>query len=483
MGTIGVGYEDDRRTKTQKLMLVFMAGLMGLGAVCFAIILFAVRLPNQSLIPIGYILITLLNLTAFNDSKNLRLHGNLQIFLSLVLPFALQAWLGGLMASGILCLWSPIALMGSVIIFGGRGMMNWVLTFIGLTLLSVIFNPFLETLRPEIITPTTSLYLLAFNILALVSLISGLSMSNLGRERKMRKRLYDTLDELQESNATLEAQQEEIAAQTEDIQYQARLMGKQNDKINQSITYAKRIQSAVLPQLKEMCSVFSESMLLYIPRDQVGGDFYWCSDQGEKFVVVAADCTGHGVPGAFLSLLGSSMLDTIVNDGEEYDPGTILSKLDDRLAKLLRQQGQEVTRGYVADGMDMSVCVFEEGQPHFEFAGALQSLYHIHKGELVEVKGSKFPVGDQTRYKRKAFDTHRVAIAPGDVVYLSSDGYKDQFGGPENKKFLSKTFKGLLQEVHSLPMAMQKRELLTRLQMWKGDRPQTDDILVMGMRF
>ena len=480
--TLGTGPDDTGSTKSRKFILVSMAGLMGTGALIWGLLLLGFGITQQAIIPFGYILVSFVNLALFHATKSLRIHGIIQVILSMVLPFSLQAWLGGLVASGLVCVWAPVAMLGALLMFKGKGMVYWTLLFIALTIIAITTEFQVREFTPEILTPQISMDLLGFNLICLVSLIVGLSVNNLKQDRKMRKQLYSTMEELKMSMELLDASQEEISAQSDQLEEKSALLEKKNHNINQSIQYAKRIQSAILPQPKDMCGVFQENMLLYIPRDQVGGDYYWCSDAGEKFVVVAADCTGHGVPGAFLSLLGTSMLESIVNEGGEYDPATILHKLDDRLAKILRQQTKAVEKGYVADGMDMTVCVFIPSENVIEFAGSMHSLLHVHKGELIEHKGSKFPVGDQTRYDNKVFETKRIDYERGDLVYLSSDGYKDQFGGPENRKYLSKNFKQKLMELHAQPLDAQRDALLEEFQEWKGEMAQTDDILVMGMR-
>ncbi len=272
-------------------------------------------------------------------------------------------------------------------------------------------------------------------------------------------------------------------------------------KTSASIRYARRIQQAMLPEQDNITNYFKDVFILFEPKDIVSGDFYWFSetvpetlyaieqtDEGlqsvfkgfedTKHVIAAVDCTGHGVPGAFMTLIGNDLLNAIVLEDKIIKPRRILDKLDRTIRKYLKQE----EGGRSNEGMDMSLLVIDEEHKRVEFAGAKNPLYFVRDGEINIIKGSKYPIGGG-QIKNKKFDSHRVPYQEGDAFYIFSDGFQDQFGGPKNSKYLSKRFRKLLLEISHLPMAEQKARLDQELEDWKGDKPQTDDILIIGMRF
>lgn len=272
-------------------------------------------------------------------------------------------------------------------------------------------------------------------------------------------------------------------------------------KTSASIRYARRIQQAMLPELDDITSYFKDVFILFEPKDIVSGDFYWFSEtvpeplyaieqteeglqsvfkgfEDTKHVIAAVDCTGHGVPGAFMTLIGNDLLNAIVLEDKITKPRRILDKLDRTIRKYLKQE----EGGRSNEGMDMSLLVIDEENKRVEFAGAKNPLYFVRDGEITVIKGSKFPIGGG-QIKNKKYDSHRIPYQEGDAFYIFSDGFQDQFGGPKNSKYLSKRFRQLLLEISSQPMADQKAYLEKELSEWKGDKPQTDDILIIGIRF
>ncbi|MDW8334350.1 MAG: SpoIIE family protein phosphatase, partial [Bacteroidia bacterium] len=252
-----------------------------------------------------------------------------------------------------------------------------------------------------------------------------------------------------------------------------------NHEILDSILYAKRIQEAMMPQAELLRQWLAQSFVLFKPKDIVSGDFYWFARRGNVVLVAAADCTGHGVPGAFMSMMGGSLLNQIVNEQGVCRPDQILNILNEKIKINLRQNEPGSTS---KDGMDICLVAIDLDARRFSFAAANNPLYHIRDGELHEYKADKFPIGGG-QYQNVEFHGHDFDYAPGEAVYLFSDGYADQFGGPKGRKFMYKKFKELLVEIHSLP-ADRQREILDRtIEDWKGDREQVDDILVIGIRF
>jgi serine phosphatase RsbU (regulator of sigma subunit) len=288
--------------------------------------------------------------------------------------------------------------------------------------------------------------------------------------------LKNQRDDLARYNEEILQQKEEIEAQRDEIEIQRDQIFKQNDEITKSITYARRIQSAVMPSNEMIKSLVGNYFLLFRPRDIVSGDFYWMAERNGKVLVAVSDCTGHGVPGAFMSMMGVSFLNDIVNVAGVTKPDLILNELRHKIKSNFRQSfGDNETR----DGMDIAICSFDAQTKKVQFSGAYNPMLLIRKGDLTEFKGDKMPVG--THIKEVKFTLHEIDIKSGDNIYIFSDGYVDQFGGDDGKKFMAKPFKELLVSVNGNPMPEQKKILEDTLDKWQGAHDQVDDILVMGI--
>lgn len=281
---------------------------------------------------------------------------------------------------------------------------------------------------------------------------------------------------LEQKNKTILAQKAEIEEQRDIAQMQRDQIAFQKRHIMDSIEYAKRIQSAILPSL-ELFSDKLEHFVLYKPKDIVSGDFYWQTVTGDELIIVVADCTGHGVPGAFMSMLGVSLLNDIVNKQGITQPNIILNKLRDEIIDSLKQK----ERAELKDGMDITVCSINFETNKLFFSGANNPLYLIRKGELIEVKPDKMPVAIHAIME--PFELHEVQLEKGDTLYTFSDGFVDQFGGPNNKKYLSRNFRCALLSIQDLPMLKQGEKLDQIFEEWRGDFEQLDDVTVVGIRF
>lgn len=253
---------------------------------------------------------------------------------------------------------------------------------------------------------------------------------------------------------------------------------KQKQSIDSSIQYASRIQSAVLPSKNYLIDRFSDSFILYKPRDVVSGDFYWIKKYEDKTIVVAADCTGHGVPGAFMSMLGVALLNEIVNNASNTAAGIILDQLRDNLKATLAQNDK---KDEAKDGMDLSLVIVNHKQQTMQFAGAYNGIYIIRQGELLEYKADKMPIGSHIR-ENPHFTSHDIELKTSDQVYMYSDGFPDQFGGHKGLKISKKTFKNIIMENAEQPMEQQKEKLDTYFKEWKGTGDQVDDVLVIGFQ-
>ncbi|MBL7919319.1 MAG: SpoIIE family protein phosphatase [Bacteroidia bacterium] len=250
-------------------------------------------------------------------------------------------------------------------------------------------------------------------------------------------------------------------------------------EIRDSINYAKRIQESILPADETIATVFANSFIFYKPKDVVCGDFYWFSQKGDDAIIAALDCTGHGVPGAFMTVIGNSLMNQIVNFSEITGPSQILSQLDKRLHETLKQSGNVITN----DGMDAAICRYKISKSEITFSGAKRPLYIFKKGELIEIKGNKSPIGSFGHELDKTFSEHKIKINPTDTLYMFSDGLQDQFGGHDGKKFMIKRFRDLLVEIQPLSMKEQGKRVEKEIRDWQKDFEQTDDMLLIGIRF
>jgi ligand-binding sensor domain-containing protein/serine phosphatase RsbU (regulator of sigma subunit) len=280
---------------------------------------------------------------------------------------------------------------------------------------------------------------------------------------------------LQEEKAELE---EKVQIRTVELRNEKEKVEAAHKDIKDSITYAKRIQTAILPQDEQFASLLPNSFVLFKPKDIVSGDFYWITQADDRVFFVAADCTGHGVPGGFMTMLGTSLLNEIVNEKNINEPARILDQLREKIIASLRQTA---ATGESKDGMDMVICRIDRKTDMLTYAGANNSLYMIRENILKEFKPDKQPIGFYSEEK-KPFSQHDIQLKPGDAVYMFTDGYADQFGGEKGKKFKYKQLEDLLTGIHEKPVAEQKHLLEKRFEEWRSGYEQVDDVLVIGLR-
>jgi ligand-binding sensor domain-containing protein/serine phosphatase RsbU (regulator of sigma subunit) len=271
----------------------------------------------------------------------------------------------------------------------------------------------------------------------------------------------------------------EIQIQKDEIEVQRDIIDEKNTSITSSIRYASHIQNAILPPIELIDKLLPDNFILSIPKDIVSGDFYWMAEKDNSIVFTVADCTGHGVPGAFMSFLGITLLNSIVNIEGTKRSDEIVNKLRERVVHSLQQSRKDIP---TSDGMDIALCVLNQSQHRIQYSGGLSNLVYIRGGKLEVIKADRFSVcianDDPGPFKLNEFE-----IKKGDVFYLFSDGYKDQFGGDFDKKYLVPHFYLTLLEIHKLPMSDQKEVLEKKLNDWMKGGTQTDDITVMGIRF
>lgn len=312
----------------------------------------------------------------------------------------------------------------------------------------------------NILSPGDALYryiLYAVLALTVVLLILRLQTRILIRQRKLLKDKEQALEIVDQQRLELEAK---------------------DKNITDSLIYAQRIQEALLPSEDYFRQHFADAFIFFKPKDIVSGDFYWIGEKGDKKFVVAADCTGHGVPGALMSIIGHEIIEkTITEDGLEK-PSEILAVLNKGLEKTFSREKNLGT--IIRDGMDVGLCVIEKRKKKLTYAGAFFPLYVIRDESLTEIKGDKIIIGmnpEGLKYKDHEFD-----LRDDDIIYIFSDGYVDQFGGNENKKFMYRRFRYMLLNIHQFPFNDQKAILEENIKNWMGRNVQVDDILVIGFK-
>jgi len=289
-------------------------------------------------------------------------------------------------------------------------------------------------------------------------------------------------NKLQESLAVTESQKKIISVKNQKLvevlditNQQKEVIEYKNKHIQDSINYSERIQRAMLPNTRELMNAIPDLFVFFEPKDVISGDFYWFGNKAGKKVIVLADCTGHGVPGALLSMIGSNILDRIIVGKGITNPGDILYRLDREICRALRTSGDIVN-----DGMDVAVCTIDELSNTIEFAGAKQSLIYIRENQLYQVKGDRESIGGKSPNDCTIFTNHELSIDEKTSFYLYSDGICDQFGGESGKKFMIKRLKQFIIENYGFPFSYQKELLKKNLSDWQGEEERVDDVLVIG---
>ncbi len=269
--------------------------------------------------------------------------------------------------------------------------------------------------------------------------------------------------------------EEKVRERTIEVTLKNEELATKNKNITDSIRYAKRIQFAILPPDVP----YEKAFILFKPKDIVSGDFYWIHTDGNFEFLAAVDCTGHGVPGAFMSIIGHILLNKIVKEYNILKPSEILNKLNKELTETLHTQGESMN---VADGMDLSLICYNSKERILEFAGAFNSLYLIREGKLTEYPANRFSIGRNTE-PDKEFTNHKISIIPDDMIFLCSDGFEDQFGGINGKKFKRKSLVELFVSIAHLDALTQKETLDRVFEQWRSEYEQIDDVLVIGRKF
>jgi serine phosphatase RsbU (regulator of sigma subunit) len=279
------------------------------------------------------------------------------------------------------------------------------------------------------------------------------------REREMKKKLADTIAELNKTRLVVE---------------------NQNKRITESINYSKKIQTAINPSETDIQRNFPNSFMVYMPKDVISGDFPWTYETSDSIYIAAVDCTGHGVPGAMMSMIGNLLLKQIVGDQPKPCPSCLLKNLHEAVVKTLRQDENNSNSN---DGMDIGLCRIDKTTKEVTFSGAHRPLFILRNNEIQVIDGNKFPIGGMHYKGKNTFTDYTFTYSQGDSIFLFTDGLSDQIGGPEKKKLMTKNVKAFIESKAGLSMDKVKTELTSFLWDWKGDNKQIDDILILGITF
>ena len=283
---------------------------------------------------------------------------------------------------------------------------------------------------------------------------------------------------LEKQKMSINQQKQKIEKQRDEIVLKSQLLEENSRDIKDSIEYARRIQLSLLPTRSQLKHLFPESLIFYQPKDIVSGDFYWLHETEDTIIVSVLDCTGHGVPGAFMTVLANTILNQLALENKMTSPNVVLTLMDAHIREALRQKNTENPNN---DGLDMAICFIDRHTLKVEYSGAQMPAYYFSRNELHQLNADRYFIGG-AQYSEKFFTNQPVQLQRGDTLYMASDGFQDQFGGPKDKKFMRSCFKDLLTCLHTQPIAQQHQNIEHAFYEWKGQQIQTDDVLVVGIR-
>ncbi len=295
----------------------------------------------------------------------------------------------------------------------------------------------------------------------------------------LERKVIERTKEISQQKEEIEAQRDTLVQNNHHLEQAYNEIEEQKKRITDSIRYAQRIQRVILPPKEYVNAVLPEAFIIYLPKDIVSGDFYWVTDNDDFVNFAAVDCTGHGVPGAFMSLVGNNNLNSAIRSVTEVKPSLILESLNKGVTSVLRQKEED---SQIKDGMDIALCTIDKSRKKLQFAGAYRPLYFVRDGELTEIKGDKNPIGGGELQKAKTFTNHEFELKKGDCIYIFSDGFTDQFGGPKGKKFMPKQLKKILTKISAENINTQEKVIRKAFDDWKGEEEQLDDVMIIGMK-
>lgn len=507
-------YYQSKNYKTYVLFLAF--SLLSIGfLVLHSMLTFSLDMWNNATISLIIALFILGNLTLTYWSKSLVFSVYFFIFISLVGFLAISYTTGGIYSPNIS--WMVIPSIAAFLLLNHKMVWTWLGLFVaGLLILVFIEEPNEWIWDAE--KHKMNLYYYHFTFISFaiyIIIIFYLKEKNVvwtvykyRNENEYLKMQLQVLDKrnhhLLQLYQNMQADQEEHIVKTEILKDATRLMDSKNlqiqrakkefvaqrreledinENITNSIRYAQKIQESIMPAQEKIVQSFRDAFIFFRPKDIVSGDFYWFAEkntpQGRVKILVAADCTGHGVPGAFMTIMGNTFLNEIVDVRGITEPEDILTELDRKILQILSKENGEVQ---IHDGMDLALLAIHEEEQKVYYAAAHNPLYYVRDNVLQKVKGSRFPVGSAQYKEKKEFKVHEIQAKEGDVFYIFTDGFQDQFGEKAQRKYMTRRFRGFLESINRLPLGLQGKKLAAEFDSWKGRVEQTDDTLVIGFR-
>jgi serine phosphatase RsbU (regulator of sigma subunit) len=443
------------RAIRQRLFAQLCIGL-SIGALLWGIICTSLGLHECSFIAYGFIALTALNLMVCRRTGSMDLCMQFQVFISLVLPFVFQSALGGMHSSGMVMFWSFVALAGALTFQRRLTSLAWVVLEIVMVLIWVIADPIFPASvfpAPEIDEPT-SRYFLALNIAAVASVIFSLALFFVRVQGRSRKRMHEVKQELSVLNVALEERSLEVA---------------------QSLTYARHLQSATLPDLDAHPHLFQEQFVWGRSKDAVGGDTHWLGSFGDHSYLILLDCTGHGIPGAMLSMLCHGILNEVVFRDEAQTAAEVIALTQKRLDQQLNR-----ARTGSQDGAEMAVLKFDRATHTVTFAGIGCSLIHTTDTTVSTLRGDRVLRTQQANWQGLSETT--LSLEDASRLYLFTDGVTDQFCEQEVRKYSLKRLESALHGLREAPFKDVQNQLQSSFQLWRGGTAQVDDMLIIGVR-
>ncbi|MFP4604852.1 MAG: SpoIIE family protein phosphatase [Bacteroidales bacterium] len=290
--------------------------------------------------------------------------------------------------------------------------------------------------------------------------------------------LVESYRAIEKQKIEIEKRNHKIKKQHEDVLLQKNIITQKNEEIMADLRYSQRIQQAMLPSKDQVKKILPQHFIVNFPKNVVSGDFYWLNKNKDLITIAVGDCTGHGVSGALMHMMGVIFLNEIIKKQQGSNPGSILEQLRNKVMSSLHQTGKY---GEAQDGMDISLCILDNKSKVLYFAGANNPVYIVNNKNFEEIRADRMPVGININYD-KPFTTKKIQLEKGDSIYMFTDGYADQFGGPKGKKFRYKYFKELIVSINGSPMSTQKKIMEQTFLKWKGQHEQVDDVLIMGIK-
>jgi serine phosphatase RsbU (regulator of sigma subunit) len=435
---------DSEEDKLKKSSLLLMAIPFSFAGIIWGALYFANGLYLPGWIPFSYGILSFLSVVHFLLFRKFRFFRFSQILLILLLPFFLQLSLGGFIPGSAVILWAILSPLGALAFYNIRYSLFWFAAFMLLLLVAYALDDKLAAPGPAV-SGAFVLRLMLLNLMSISAFIYLLQYHFVGKQQALKKAV-------DEKNAEI---------------------GQKNKEITDSINYARRIQYALLAHESLLAAALPEFFIFFKPKDIVSGDFYWATRSRDGLYLAVCDSTGHGVPGAFMSLLNISLLNEAINEKQLAEPGAVCDYVRNKLIEYISQEGGQ-------DGMDGALLHFNTKDETVRYAAAHNAPLLVSGGQAVELPADKMPIGRGESNAR--FSTHLVPARRGDMLYFFTDGYADQFGGPKGKKFKYGQLKQLLVDLAGKPLAEQQRALEETFESWKGSLEQTDDVLVIGVR-